>query len=301
MLTSQFDYQFAQFKSIEDVILDEVEQADFVIVDGFVPGGVYFSQNVIWRGDLETTKDIKQFIRSKSERKDIDSNENYFLSRGYKIITKPLTEGLFEEFLALYGETVLKKKRAMHFDFKEKILRLITTQAPIYIICLLDEAGVLQSGLIFDEQKSEGKKEARVFYGAKKRFGHIRGGSGGVLEYELLKYCKDNGIRKISHGRAKNPAGLVSSSGIFEFKARYGYTAYPDGVWKTMFLKNPQIGLSDWVFLTIFDNQLGYLIVSDEKNPEIRKKYLTKEIKNIRVMTFEEVRDQYSEFLKLVK
>lgn len=298
MLKHQFGFATAEFKSLAEVVKSEVEEADLIVIDGYVPGGIYFPAKVCWRGKIEGLVDIKQFIRSKSERKEIDANRDYFLSRGYTLKTLPLTEELFGKFNDLYEETVLKKERAMHFDLGRRVMSLLKVGAPVFLLGLFDGEGNLQSALIFDVYVSGTYKEARVSYGAKKKFDHIRGGAGGVLEYELLRYCQENQITEIDHGRSKNPAGLLSNSGIFEFKARYGYTAYPESSWKTIFIKNPAVALTDWIFVTIFDDRLGYLIVTKEPKEETKNKYLTKEINNVKVISYEEAQGQAREFIQ---
>ena len=101
------------------------------------------------------------------------------------------------------------------------------------------------------------------------------------MEYELIKFALERGLRSISHGKATNPVGLVNTAGLFEFKARYGFTAFPVGAWQTMFIKNPQIALTDLVMLSVANNSLAYLVVSDEEQSELEKKYRTREIKQV--------------------
>lgn len=298
MLKQQLGFNVAEFDSLDQVVKTEMEQADLIIIDDFVPGGIYCPTKVCWRGNISGLSDIRQFIRSKSERKEVDSNKEYFLSRGFSIKVLPMTEDLLSEFNALYKETVLTKSRALHFDLDRRVLSLMKVGAQVFLLGLFDVETKLVAALVFDVFESGGIKEARVSYGAKKRFDEVRGGAGGVLEFELLQYCHENEIMEIDHGRSKNPAGLISKAGIFEFKARYGYTAYPESGWKTFFIKNPSISLTDWVFVTAINNQLAYLVVTEEPKEETKNKYKTKKINLVEMKSYSEVEAQANEFIR---
>jgi hypothetical protein len=132
-------------------------------------------------------------------------------------------------------------------------------------------------------------KEAVVSFGAKQKFTEVRGGVGGVLEWELLQFCARKDITMLDHGRGTNPAGLVASAGVFEFKARYGNSAFPEGLWVTSYIRNPKLGISDLVFVSIINNQVGYTIVSDDTDPMFYKKYLTHLVNTVQVLSLKEV------------
>jgi hypothetical protein len=146
--------------------------------------------------------------------------------------------------------------------------------------------GKLVSGLVFTINHDN---EVIVSFGAKQKFSEVRGGVGGVLEWELIQFCARNNIKLIDHGKGINPTGLWSKSGLFEFKARYGNSAFPEGPWVTTFIRNPKIVLSDLVFVNIIDNKVGYTIVTEDENPIVYKKYLTRLIHNTQVLSLSDV------------
>lgn len=297
MLTHQFDLTIARFASVDDVDLEELKKADIVEIRQKVPGAIYHSRSMVWRGWLEGKKTPEAFIRSKKERKAVLANIEAFKKDGYRFETKEMTPQLYEEFVLLYQETTLKRERALSFDLNEVVWGKALAGNPVFLIGLF-QGERLESGLVFSINK---KKEVLVSYGAKRKFTGRRGGVGGVLEYFLLEFCLANQINEISHGKATNPAGLTGKSGIFEFKARYGFSAFPMEYWVSTFIKNPQkIGLSDFVFVTVLNDDIGYVVVTDLSEKEVVKKYATREVKEIKIFSHQEVASSFQQFVERV-
>lgn len=276
MLNTKANLKIAEFYQSEKPDLVEIKQADVVIFKYRVPSGIYLPENIQWVGDIVGLEKAEDYILSKRARKALKKAIAYFQAEGFTFSVKTMDEALFAEFRDLYNDTTMKKERAIQFDIESAILGRIRAGKEVFAAGMYFE-GKLRSALIF----SISEKIAVVSFGAKERFPKVRGGVGGVLEYELIKFALERGLRNISHGRATNPAGLVNTAGLFEFKARYGFTAFPVGAWQTMFIKNPQAGLSDLVMLSIANNSLAYLIVSDEDQADLEKKYRTREIKQV--------------------
>jgi hypothetical protein len=297
MLNTFFDFKLASYESLQDVVLEEILQADLITIREYVKGGIYHSQSMQWVGSLKGIESPKQFIRSKKERKVIDENKVWFEKKGYRFEIVKMTRALFIEFYTLYQETTLQRERPLHFSLKEQILGKVFIEMPVYLIGMFKK-DKLESGLVFSVSDDN---HAVVSFGAKKKFDERRGGVGGVLELLLIEYCLEQGITHISHGKSPNPAGITSKAGVFEFKARYGFSAFPSGYWKTTFIVNPKVALSDLVFVTMFNDQIGYVVVSDNKLETIQKKYQTREVSRIKTLSIQDVEKASKKFIRMVE
>ena len=287
MIKTQFDLTIAEYQSAEDFNIDEAGQAQ--IIRGFVPGGIYHPSSLIWRGEIPDLSNPTSIIRSKKEKKELSKSKAYFLDQGYTIQTVPVTAELYQEFKLLYAKTTLAKKRALSLNMDEQVLGKIALQIPVYCSGLFKN-DQLMSGLLFSLKGNE----VFVSFGAKEKFADVRGGVGGVLEAELLQFCAAHSISRIAHGTSSCPAGVYTHSGLFEFKARYGFTAYPTENWITTFL-DPSIALSDLIFITITNHQLQYKVFTDELTSDLDKKYKTKEVSHISCSLKEELLESYNE------
>jgi hypothetical protein len=276
MLSEKAQLKIANYFYHEKPDLAEIKKADIVSFNYQLEGGVYIPEKVAWFGDLTGIEKAEDYILSKRGRKSLKKTQDFFQEAGFKLDVREMDEGLFEEFKKLYQKTTMRKERAIIYDLESSILGRIKVGKKCYIAGLYKE-NVLRSGLVFSINESS----AVVSFGAKERFSKIRGGVGAILEYQLIKFALEKDLKSISHGRANNPAGLFNTAGLFEFKARYGFTAFPVGRWQTIFIKNEEIVLGDLVFVTIYNNQLAYLVVSDDELSNLEKRFRTREIKNI--------------------
>ena len=98
-------------------------------------------------------------------------------------------------------------------------------------------------------------------------------------------------MQYIDPGRSSNPAGFLNRSGLFEFKARYGNSAFPAGRWMTSFVKNPEIAHKDLIYVGIIDNKLGYIVISEKDPEETTKAYRTREVRTVHTYSFSECKD----------
>ncbi|MEO8581607.1 MAG: hypothetical protein ABI425_03395 [Patescibacteria group bacterium] len=297
MLTQFFDFQLASYESVENVNPDEIAKADLIEIRGFVPGGIYHSQSLRWMGGVTNFTSPKEMIRSKKERSVLDENKSWFEERGYSFEIVPMTKVLFNEFYEVYQKTTLQRERALTFPLKEQILGKVLVKTPVFLIGMFKRKK-LESALVFSVTED---KQAVVSFGAKKKFDERRGGVGGVLELLLIEYCLAHGLTEVSHGKSRNPAGITSKAGVFEFKARYGFSAFPEGYWKTTFILNPKIALSDLVFVTVLKNQVGYIVVSDDEEKKVFKKYRTREVSLIQQMSFAKAKRSARLFIRDLK
>ncbi|MEX0896324.1 MAG: hypothetical protein WDZ94_05350 [Patescibacteria group bacterium] len=204
----------------------------------------------------------------------------------------PLTLELYAEFFELYQATTMQKARAATYDLDAVVKGKVLTGSEMYLAGLFKNSK-LMSGLVFNSYRNV----VTVFFGAKQRFENISGGIGGLLEYLLLDFAYKHDIKTITHGRSKVPTGLISGAGLFAFKARYGFSAFPDREWVTTFVRNPAIFVSDAVFITIADNQLQYLVLAQEPNEELLKRYRTRIIRTVELKGMTEVAKQHRQFL----
>lgn len=282
MLYKQFDYTVAYFDDESTIDPTEYNSADIVTIGGHHPAGIYHSTSMRWICSLKG-RTISQIINSHKEQAALQKNRDYFVNQGYTFQVKPMKQADYEEFKELYENTTQKKARAIKHNLADRILGRILANIPVYCIGMY-KGTTLASGLVFTV---DSKNTAVVSFGAKQKFQEIRGGVGGTLEWELLKYCEAHSISAVDHGKNPNPVGLANKAGLFEFKARYGNSAYPEGRWVTTCLRNPDIVLSDLVFVTTIHDEVGYIIVSQDTASE--KKYLTNEVTNIKVLSMDEV------------
>jgi hypothetical protein len=297
MLKEKTNIKIASYFQKEKPDPKEIEKADLVIFKYPVAGGIYAPENITWFGDLTSIEKAEDYILSKRGRKSLKKAQEYFQNEGFNLDVRLMDEALFDEFKKLYQETTMKKERAIIFDLETSILGRIRVGKECYIAGLYKD-GRLRSGLVF----SINEASAVVSFGAKERFPKIRGGVGAILEYQLIQFALEKDLKSISHGRANNPAGLFNTAGLFEFKARYGFTAFPTGRWQTFFIKNEEIALSDLIIVTAVDNHLVYLVVSDEELENLEKKYRTREIRHvIKIDKKEFYQDQRTNLAKFIQ
>ncbi len=292
MLVNQFDYIVAYFPSLSFFNKNEALKSDLIIIRSYVPGGIYHSQNISWIGNLRGYLRPEDFIRSKKERKSIRKNRKYFEDQGFSFKIVKMTEDLYYQFKVLYEETTLNRNRAIRYNI-EKILTRIQKNQNQMLVGMFDGDRLI-SALLF---RNLGSKVS-VSFGAKQKYDKTRGGVGGVLEMELLKYCFSKNIYSINHGQSLNPAGITGSSGIFEFKTRYGYTAFPKSSWRTTFIRSKKIAISDLVFVTINNDQLSYLVVSEDPSSDLYHKYMAKDVPQVVITSFDEIISKTNKFIE---
>ncbi len=283
-----------KFPSLASVDWSMVQTADVLQISGFVPGGIFHSEHLIWRADMSGCSDPTQLIRSKRDQQSHQKAMAFFTEQGMHVKTLPMTESLFQEFRVLYDDTTMIRERPIRFDLDSLVLGKIKVNQPVYLIGLFEQKKLI-SGLIFSVYNDK----VSVSYGAKRKFG-IRGGAGGVFEHELAQFCLEHGYTDVTHGTATNPVGLYTRAGVFEFKVRYGYTAYPMGRWVTSFIQHPEAALSEFVFVGMAPESVEYTIVSDLEPKEIKQKYATREPANIRVLSKAQVTKQFEKLTQSV-
>lgn len=293
MIRHHHDLTIASYYSLAEVSLKEAKEADLLEIRSPVPGGIYHSRQLLWKGYLAKDQQPETFFRSKKEKKSIQKNQQFFEKSGYEIKTITVDNQLYQEFVELYQQTVGKKYRLTQVDYEELVKGRLATNRAVYCAGLFKE-NHLESGLLFAPKG----KEISVLLGAKKRFAKIPGGIGGLLEHELLRFCHKNSFSLITHGRGDNPAGITSTSGLFEFKARHGFSAFPTGYWVTSFIVNFDKLPADLVFVSVKGNQLLYKVISHEDPTHTRKKYCTREITTVEVITPQQALRATSKFLK---
>jgi hypothetical protein len=276
MIKTLSNISYAIYPSLSDIDEKEIGQSSLVKIAGNIPGGIYHPQSIVWKGNLSKNITPEKFIRSKRERKALKNNFEYLEEHGLELKTVVMTEEIYNQFISLYKQTTEKVERfSLSVPVEQQLLGKIKTNASVYCSGVFDQNKLI-SGLAFHVIGNN----LLVIVGAKKRIQELRGGVGGILEYELLKFSLDNKISNISHGRSQSPAGLVSKLGLFEFKARYGFTAFPTEEWETSFILNKEAFIDqEGLFITIKDNELCYLVVSNEEVSV--DKYITKEIKKV--------------------
>lgn len=284
MLKKLAGYTAAHFMSSDTINPEEVKSADVVTILGKHSGGIYHSTAMRWKCFLGN-KQASEIIHSQKEKQSYHKNRLYFLDQGYSFEIKEMNKDDYDEFKLLYENTTQKKERAIRYTLEDKILGRILARIPVYCAGMYKEKKLV-SGLVFTISRNN---EALVSFGAKQKFQDIRGGVGGVLEWLLLEYCVEHHIDVIDHGKSPNPNGLVNKSGLFEFKARYGNSAYPEGEWVTTYILNPDIVMSELVFVTTINDEVGYVIVTNDQTPNLQKKYLTWQVNTTQIISLDQL------------
>lgn len=290
---TQLDLKIARFPNLSLLDKKEAAEADMVWFDELVAGGIYHAPQLNWKGDLTFFSQPEEFIRSEKERKTLAESRLFFEDQGYEIKSTEIDEARNAEFMNVYRNTTLRRNRAIDFNAELIVRKNLASGVPVWLFGLYKDAQ-LESGLLV----SQVKDEMRVMFGAKKRFDQIRGGIGGVLEMELLRFCFDRKITKISHGISTNPSGIMDAAGIFEFKSRYGFTAFPLGDWHTTFILNDKVALSDLVFVVATGPGLGLEILAKNELPQ-SSKYHTRLIKDTKIGTLADHMQQAQTILGL--
>lgn len=293
MLIEKDHFSLARFPTLATVDWAVAAEADMLQINEFVPGGVYHSEHLIWRGDLSDIRTPEEFIKSKRDRKAHHKALEFFAQQGMQVKLLPMTEPLFSEFRELYNDTTMVRERPVRFDLESTVLGKMKVGQSVFLIGLFDAKSKLLSALIFSVYNGK----VAVSFGAKRKF-PVRGGAGGVFEHELAKYCLEHGYTDVSHGTATNPVGLYTQAGVFEFKARYGYSAHPMGRWCSTFIKNTSVALSDLVFVGMHEGREAYTVITSGDAKEALQKYATHEVASVVVRTPQQVEKEYQKLLK---
>lgn len=278
-------YRVCHLNSIEDLIGVDLTSTDVVVFSEKQKAGLYISNSIRWLGSVGSLTSWQEFIGSSNVVKDVAKGEDFFIRQGLSIRVEPLTLTLADAFITLYQREVVTAKgdRLVKVDVESQTKGKIYSGEATYLIGVYEE-GRLRAGLVF-YLKGE---EALVTLGAKERYKKVKGGFGGVIEKYLIDWCIHHGIVAISHGRGTNPAGLMAKAGVFEFKARYGYSAYPEGEWKTMFILNKSIVEQDLVFVTVDNEGLAYIVLTQGSEKDAIHKYQTKNVHRVQVLDGEQ-------------
>lgn len=283
MLEEKFGYRLYALKDLASLDSELLQQADILQINGRVPGGIFHANRMVWVGNLNRADNALDFIRSQRERKAFLQRRQQLQESALQVEILPFTMDLYERFSQLYYRTTALKERANDDNPKGPVLGRLLAGLNVYLAGVFQD-GQLLAGLSFHRKGSC----LLVTLGAKERNNALRGGYGGLLELALLDYAYANQISSIVHGsRSFNPVGLVNKIGLFEFKSRYGYIAYPSEEWKSTFILRPQVVLSDLLFVSFKNQQLHYLILSDLPATELVKKYQNEEAR-VEVISWQE-------------
>lgn len=278
-------YRVCSLNSVEDLHGVDLSSTDMVFFPEKQEAGLYISNSIRWLGSLEDCVSWREFVDSSSVVKDIVKGEDFIIRQGYSIRVESLTLELAETFIELYEREVVATKgdRLVEVNVEAQTKDKVNSSGGAYLIGVY-EGERLRAGLVFYLRG----KEALVTLGAKERYKKVKGGFGGVIEKHLIDWCIHHDIATISHGRGTNPAGLMAKAGVFEFKARYGYSAYPEGEWKTMLILNKSIVEQDLVFVTVNNEGLAYIVLTQGSEKDAVHKYQTKNVHKVSVFNGEQ-------------
>lgn len=292
MLLKEFDYTIAHYQQGAEILASEVEVADFITIEGLYPGGIYHSTYCRWQNIYTLDQPVEYNLRSPKIINTIEKNKRWFEKNGYSIRISQMTESDFHQYEKIYEELTLKKARATNYNLYERILGRIKIGTPVYCAGLYEGSQLVSASLFVMDND-----QVSIHFSSRIHFPKITGGVGSVLQWEIIKFSIEKGCTSLDQGKSRNPSGFVTKAGLFEFKARHGSTAYPEGPWITTFVKNPSKLLSDLVFVTVLNNEIGYLVVSDKPIDEIKDKYITRRINNIDIRNFAWLATQTDQFI----
>lgn len=233
-------YEFGDLKILrldEDDLgrINKKELSVFPVIQvyGRHPFGVYHPENTTFYQRVNPDKDFLQNIRSKTEKKALLKNYRYIHDKGIKLSVKKATLEDYKKFEELYNKTTALKKRFLNISLKEQVFSKITGgMGAFFINATLNDK--LLSSLFFYIRGTGESRKAAVTVRANKKIKELKSGLIGLIEVELVKFCIKNKVLEISHGNSTNPAGIVDSTGTFEFKTRYGNTPFPAGMFLTI-------------------------------------------------------------------
>jgi len=301
MLTKIHDLTIAKYPNLESVNQKEINQADIIAILGLHPQGIYTPKYARWLADISDIKNPLEILRSKRERKRTKKTLNKIFKNGYSTEVKLLDLNAYQEFKFFFEKVLTQQKqRFIYPDIDGTLLARIKNKEPVWVIQVRDQNSQLVGVLTLRINK---KNEIRVSFGAKLHLDEFRGGIGSLLEYSLVEFAIKHNITIINHGRNTNPTGLISKPGIFEFKSRWGYTAYPEGEWHTLYVINPEALLGkESVWITTLNNKIIYLIATNKYSQLTLKdaaKYKTKLINQVKLESIENIANLAKQMFRL--
>lgn len=248
----------ASCDSPQDLIDASNNLVDIVRIKGNHDQLLYSPESVRWIATLG--KSVEEMFAEPKLLHYTAKARNNLSAAGWTFEVIELDRQSFEDFSSLYLQEVAKRERAKQVNIVDQTIGKSESGYKTLMFTAKD-GGALKAGLIGYIKNNN----FHVTLGAKTKLKGIKGGLGGILEVMLLDYCLEQGLQKISHGISINPAGLVTKPGLFEFKARYGYSAFPHGEWSTLLILNKEVITDDLILAGISDNTLCYTIFQAEQ------------------------------------
>ncbi len=251
MITNLFDVTIAHYHNLNEVNLDEITKADIVLCQKYQADGIYHPESIRWLGEVGSV-DPGDFIFSSSLQKELPQIEAYFPDHGYEIKIKEINEAEFEQFEKLYEQLAESRDRFVMYADRLRVKQNLAVGLPVFLIGLY-QGDQLNSGYIAFKQKDR----LMVAWSAVASFPDTRYSPSVALIAAMVRFAHQQELTTISFGSGFNPAGVISKTGLYQFKARCGFTAYPEGAWRSFFLLNPAILSADLIFLGITGDQLA--------------------------------------------
>lgn len=272
-----------EVSSLDQLRTLSLEGINLVRVPGKQSGGIYTPESMSWLGALPQGRLPWSLIRSEETRVMAPKLMKKMIDLGYEVSSDLLNEKKYEDFKVLYEKEVMTKEHFIGVNLFDQSYGKVLAGFKTVLLGVY-----LQSRLVAGLVGYFKRGDFYVTVGAKERVKGIKGGLGGVLELQLLELCEREGIETIHHGNSVNPVGLATKIGLFEFKARYGYSAFPAGRWCTLFWLRPPID-GEHIYLTLFNDTFGYLLVSPQDKTNVSSLYSTNEIAQVSNKLWDEV------------
>lgn len=185
--------------------------------------GFYRPVSISWRKKLDLTKSILEQIPSDRARKHIKTDSQKLKNMGIEI--KTFDEISNADFLRWYGlyKKIIGAKKMGEVMIDENWLEGKKAKGKKVGAVLAIKSGEIIGGeLFFDVNRILG-----VQYGVAERIQGLAGSLTLILDYNFLEYAMVEGYEEVSFGQDTNLYGYDLSTGLIDYKEKFGFYPVP--------------------------------------------------------------------------
>lgn len=261
-----FDFNILNIDDLQELKSIKLQDFDLINVNSSnLKSGFLRYQKITWRLKIDNP-DPFTYILSKKERHKI---RRLLKGADFQVmIVEPLTENIFRSWFTIYQQMIGSKQRGKLFigqDWLKKKEQEKKFTAGIFVY----QRGILKGGSLIIELKKEACLS--IAYSAFARESGDYHSFRSLVEYTFLKYGIENGYRKLGHGKDTNLYGMHLTTGLFEFKSRYGYKpqSFSRLPLVTTFFINKEKFFGEILFLYFNQGKQELMLLSDKDEAEI--------------------------------